>query len=95
MSQASRERARLKALALLETTYGPFPAEPVEPEPELARLLAWFFKERKNIAEEMNVQEIFVTDEDGGKVLVCQKPKREKSVTSSSCMALLAALSLG
>lgn len=75
MSQASRERARKQELELLEKRYGPFPDEPIPLDSEFERLFTWFVKERKEIAKEFDVKEIYVTDRDGGRIICVKKQK--------------------
>ena len=92
MSAASRERARKQELELLEKRYGPFPDGPIPLDPEFERLFTWFIKERKEIAKELDVKEVYVTDDNGGRTICIRKQKEHVPSTFETKLAALSLL---
>ena len=91
MSATSRAREKELKLRLLEDRYGPFPdpgtiPPPLEEQdPELARLVGWFCRERKALAGLMNVRAVYVSDSDG--IQIMRKPPPPVSAEAAVVLA--------
>ena len=85
MSVASIAREKARRLANMEKVYGPFPGPgevppPIEQQdPELVRLLVWWYEKHREVADTLGFEKLWMSDSEGVRG-IRKPPKLDKKM---------------